>query len=277
MSRTHSDGGVFVSFLETLGSQATWFSRSLLRAAGKPVAHLGEATLLFVEMARRLPLVIRNPRLLVEQTIRMGVSSLVLVLVISIFIGAVTAIQAHYQFRGFIPDSYLGTAVCKFVIIESGPVLTALVLAGRIGSAIAAEVGSMKEKEELDAMTVLDLDPLRYLALPRMLGGLISFPMLVVISDVLALFGGWLVARFSLGITTSTYVGGMRFLFDTYDVWVGLLKAVCFGIVVSFMGFYHGMRAEAGAKGVGQATMRSVVSSCVWILVLDFIIVYVVY
>ncbi len=99
-----------------------------------------------------------------QQMTRMGVSSLPLVAVVSVFIGAVTAIQAHYQFRGLVPDTYLGTAVCKFVIIESGPVLTALVLAGRIGSSIAAEVGSMKEKEELDAMTVLDLDPH---ALPR--------------------------------------------------------------------------------------------------------------
>jgi phospholipid/cholesterol/gamma-HCH transport system permease protein len=269
--------GLFTGFLETVGAQSMSAGKAVLRLAAKPVANLGEATLLFLDVVRRLPLAAKNPGLLVQQTMRMGVSSLVLVLVISVFIGAVTAIQAHYQFRGFIPDSYLGTAVCKFVIIESGPVLTALVLAGRIGSAIAAEVGSMKEKEELDAMTVLDLDPLRYLALPRMLGGLISFPLLVVISDVLALFGGWLVAWGTLGVTTSTYVGGMRFLFDTYDVWVGFLKALCFGIVVSFMGYYHGIQAAAGAKGVGQATMRSVVSSCVWILVLDFVIVYVVY
>jgi phospholipid/cholesterol/gamma-HCH transport system permease protein len=100
-------------------------------------------------------LLLRNPELFMQQVVRVGISSLPLILVISVFIGAVTAIQAKYQFRGLIPDTYLGTAICKFVIIESGPVITALVLAGRVGSAIAAEIGTMKEKEELDALVVL--------------------------------------------------------------------------------------------------------------------------
>jgi phospholipid/cholesterol/gamma-HCH transport system permease protein len=215
--------------------------------------------------------------MLMQQMWRMGVDSLPLILVISVFIGAVTAIQADYQFRGLIPANYLGTAVGKFVVIESGPVLTALVLAGRLGSAIAAEIGTMKEKEELDAMTVLDLDPLRYLSLPRLLAGLLTFPLLVCISDLLAIFGGWLLVTISLGITTTTYVSGLRFLFSTYDVWVGLVKAVIFGGVVATMGYYHGLMAGAGARGVGQATMKSVVSSCVLILILDFVVVYVAY
>ena len=239
-----------------------------------PFETLGEITVLFFQLMRRLPLTFRNPGLLLQQMMHMGVSSLPLILVISLFIGAVTAIQAHYQFRGFIPDTYLGTAICKFVIIESGPVLTALVLAGRIGSAIAAEVGSMKEKEELDAMLVLDLDPLRYLALPRLLAGILVFPLLVVIANVLAILGGWAIARWSLGLTTATYIHGARFLFDAYDLWIGLFKSMCFGFVVTFLGYYHGIGAGAGARGVGQATMRSVVSSCVSILVLDFFIVY---
>ena len=239
-----------------------------------PFETLGEITVLFFQLIRRLPLAFKNPGLLLQQMMRMGVSSLPLILVISLFIGAVTAIQAHYQFRGFIPDTYLGTAICKFVIIESGPVLTALVLAGRIGSAIAAEVGSMKEKEELDAMTILDLDPLRYLALPRLLAGILVFPLLVVIANCLAILGGWAIAHWSLGLTTATYIHGARFLFDAYDLWIGLFKSMCFGFVVAFLGYYHGIRAGAGARGVGQATMRSVVSSCVSILVLDFFIVY---
>ncbi len=242
-----------------------------------PLADLGDVAALFLQVLRRLPLILKNPGLLIQQMMRMGVSSLPLVLVVSVFIGAVTAVQAHYQFRGLVPANYLGTAVCKFVIIESGPVLTALVLAGRIGSAIAAEVGSMKEKEELDAMTVLDLDPLRYLALPRLLAGILIFPLLVVLADVFALLGAWAIARWNLNITSSTFIHGLRFLFDGYDLWVGVVKAFSFGLVVSFMGYYHGIRAGSGAKGVGQATMRSVVSSCVLILVLDFFIVYLVY
>ena len=266
-----------LAWLEILGSQVSHVFRYITRALLIPVDRLGEAVRLLFKIILRLPLIAKNPRLLMGQMVRMGVSSLPLILVISVFIGAVTAIQAHYQFRGFIPDSYLGTALCKFVIIESGPVLTALVLAGRIGSAIAAEVGTMKEKEELDALAVLALDPLRYLALPRLLGGVLVFPLLVIISDALAIFGGWLVVRGSLGVTTGTYVHGLRYLFDAYDLWVGLFKSIIFGGVVSFMGFYQGLRAGAGARGVGQAAMRSVVSSCVSILVLDFLIIFVLY
>ena len=248
-----------------------------MRAVISPLESLGEITSLFFGMIRRLPLALKNPGLLFQQMMRMGVASLPLVLVISVFIGAVTAIQAHYQFRHLVPDTYLGTAICKFVIIESGPVLTALVLAGRIGSAIAAEVGSMKEKEELDAMTVLNLDPLRYLALPRMLAGILAFPLLVVLADCLAMLGGWAIARWNFNLTTASYIHGARFLFNAYDLWIGLVKALCFGLVVSFMGYYHGIHAGAGARGVGEATMRSVVSSCVLILVLDFFIVFAAY
>ena len=262
--------GFLLTFLEWLGARVTGAVASVLIG-------LGETAALFFKVIWNLPLVLKNPGLLMQQMVRMGVSSLPLVMVVSVFIGAVTAIQAHYQFRGLVPDTYLGTAVGKFVIIESGPVLTALVLAGRIGSAIAAEVGSMNEKEELDAMKVLDLDPLRYLALPRVLAGILVFPLLVVLADFLALIGGWAVARWNLDITTVTYIHGLRFLFDPYDVWVGFIKAFSFGVVVSFTGYYQGLHAGAGAKGVGHATMRSVVTSCVLILVLDFFIVYLVY
>jgi phospholipid/cholesterol/gamma-HCH transport system permease protein len=186
-------------------------------------------------------------------------------------------VQAAYQFRGFVPSNYLGTAVCKLVIIESGPVLTALVLAGRVGSAIAAEIGTMKEKEELDAMTVLDLDPLRYLALPRLLAGLLVFPLLVVISDFLSIVGGWIISTLVLNVTTATYVFGLRFLFQPYDVLTSMIKAMVFGLIVVLMGYHHGLTAGSGAKGVGQASMKSVVASCMLILIVDFLIVYIAY
>lgn len=263
--------------LEAVGETAGAAIRGGGLVLAGQVAHVGRVTLLLLRTLRRLPTVWATRSMLLQQMWRMGVDSLPLILVISVFIGAVTAIQADYQFRGLIPSNYLGTAVGKFVIIESGPVLTALVLAGRLGSAIAAEIGTMKEKEELDAMIVLDLDPLRYLSLPRLLAGVITFPLLVCISDLLAIFGGWLLVTLSLGITTTTYVSGLRFLFSTYDVWVGLAKAFIFGGVVATLGYYHGLMAGAGARGVGQATMKAVVSSCVLILILDFVVVYVAY
>jgi phospholipid/cholesterol/gamma-HCH transport system permease protein len=267
----------WASFLDAVGTLAVRQFQAGLHRAADGVGQVGAVFSLSGSILARAPLVIKNPSLTLQQLIRIGISSLPLVIVISVFIGAVTAIQADYQFRGFVPDTYLGTAVCKFVIIESGPVLTALVLAGRVGSAIAAEIGTMKEKEELDAMTVLDLDPLRYLALPRLLSGILAFPLLTIISDFLAILGGWLVTNLLLNVTTSTYVYGLRFMFSGYDIWVGLVKAMVFGAVVVLMGYYHGIRAGAGAKGVGQASMQSVVSSCVLILVLDFVIVYLAY
>lgn len=264
-------------FVESVGRLVSAIGGFLLLQSLRLITRTGEVTSLLLRILGRLPWVIRNPGLFIQQVVRVGVSSLPLIAVISVFIGAVTAIQANYQFRGLIPDTYLGTAVCKFVIIESGPVITALVLAGRVGSAIAAEIGTMKEKEELDAMVVLDLDPLRYLAMPRILAGLVTFPLLVIVSDFLAVVGGFLVATQILNITSATYAYGLRFLFDTYDVWVGFLKAFVFGGIVATMGYYHGLKAGSGAKGVGQASMKSVVASSVLILIADFLIVYVVY
>ena len=242
-----------------------------------PFEAAGRSARLWLALLRRLPFVARDRRLLVAQILRAGVTSLPLIVVASLFIGGVTAVQARYQFHGLIPDGYLGTAVAKFVIIESGPVLTALLLAGRVGAAIAAEVAAMKEKEELDAMTALGLDPLRYLALPRVLSGIVATPLLVVVACLFALVGAWLMARTGFGITTESFVRGARFLFNGYDVFAALVKAVCFGGALAFAGLHAGLRAEPGARGAGRAAMRAVVSGCVWILVLDFAIVFTLY
>lgn len=250
---------------------------SFVDVLATPLEAAGRAALLWLALVRRLPFALRDRRLLVAQILRAGVASLPLVLVASLFVGAVTAVQARYQFHGLIPDGYLGTAVAKFVIVESGPVLTALLLAGRVGAAIAAEVAAMKEKEELDAMTALGLDPLRYLALPRVLAGLVATPLLVVVSCLFAILGAWLMARTGFGITTGSFVRGARFLFSGHDVFAALLKAACFGGALAFAGLHAGLRAEPGARGAGRAAMRAVVSGCVWILVLDFLIVFTLY
>jgi phospholipid/cholesterol/gamma-HCH transport system permease protein len=272
-----ADGPSASAFLETLGSSARRLFSLLMEGLALRVARVGEVFILFGRILKRAPLIFLNPGLTVEQIIRIGTSSLPLVIVISFFIGAVSAVQAQYQFRGFVPANYLGTAVCKLVIIESGPVLTALVLAGRVGSAIAAEIGTMKEKEELDAMTVLDLDPLRYLAMPRFLAGILVFPLLVIVSDFLSIIGGWIITTLVLKVTTATYVFGLRFLFQPYDVFTSMIKAMVFGGIVVLMGYHQGITAGPGAKGVGQASMRSVVSSCMLILIVDFLIVYIAY
>jgi phospholipid/cholesterol/gamma-HCH transport system permease protein len=248
---------------------------SFLKIVSAGILNLGQLVVLFVQIVLRFPLVFKNPGITLQQVMNVGVSSIPLIFVASIFTGAVTAESAEYQFRNFIPDRYIGTGVCLSVILELGPVLTGLVLAGRSSSAISAEIGSMKEKEELDAMQVLDLDPLRYLAMPRILSCIIMFPVLTIMSCFLAILGGWVDSIALLGLTTSTYVFGLRFLFDPYYVVICLTKAVAFGAIVALMGYFHGLTSGAGARGVGQATMKSVVSSSVLILIFDFIITYV--
>lgn len=238
------------------------------------ITSVGEIVVLFIETVRRIPLVRKNPGLTARQMIAMGVSSIPLLFVTSLFTGAVAAVQSEYQFRGFVPDKFIGTSVMKMVLIELAPVLTALVMAGRVGSALAAEIGSMKEKEELQAMQVLGLDTLRYLAMPRLLTFLVMVPCLTIFSMFLAMIGGWLVCVLALDITTYTYTSGVRYMFYPMDLIAGLVKSVVFGILIFLLGYYHGLHAGNGAKGVGIATMKVVVSSCVSVLIFDFFIAF---
>lgn len=236
------------------------------------IAGVGEIVVLLLSTLRRLPYLPKVMGLTVRQMISIGVSSLPLLLVTSIFTGMVATVQAEFQFRNLVPDKFVGTAACKMILIELGPILTALVMAGRVGSALAAEIGSMKEKEELSAYEVLDLDPLRYLALPRFVAFFTMVPALSIISNGLALIGGWIVCVLVLDITTYTYYTGMQYMFDPMDLFSGVIKSFAFGTIIYLLGYYHGQNAGSGAKGVGIATMKVVVSSCVTILIVDMFI-----
>ncbi|NLB62900.1 MAG: ABC transporter permease [Fibrobacter sp.] len=244
----------------------------IARLIAEGIMAVGEIAWLLIQIIKRVPLVRKNPELTIRQMVNIGVSSIPLLFITSLFTGAVAAVQSEYQFRGLIPDKFIGTAVAKMVLIELGPILTALVLAGRVGSALAAEIGSMREKEELAAYEVLNLDPLRYLAMPRFLTFLIMVPCLTIMSSFLAIIGGWIVCLVGLDITTYTYFTGVQYLFENMDLFSGLIKSVVFGIIIFSLGYYHGLNAGAGAKGVGQATMKTVVSACVSLLVFDLFI-----
>lgn len=234
----------------------------------------GEMITTFAKVIVLFPATFKNPSLLLKQAMGLGVASMPLIFVTSIFVGMVAAVSAKYQFRNMVPLKYLGTSVTKLVLLELGPVLTALVMSGRIGSSIAAQIGSMKEKEEIDAFKVLDLDPLRYLAAPRILVGMLTLPVLTIISCFLSVVGAWAVAVTGLGVTSFTFLSGTRMFFSNYDIFVCLVKATVFGLLISLLGYYHGIQAEGGAKGVGEATMKSVVSSSVMILMFDFLIAF---
>ena len=233
---------------------------------------IGEVAVLFFATLKRLPFLPKVMNLTIRQMISIGVSSLPLLFVTSIFTGMVATVQAQFQFRNLVPDKFVGTAACKMILIELGPILTALVMAGRVGSALAAEIGTMKEKEELAAYEVLGLDSMRYLALPRFVAFFVMLPALSVISNCLALIGGWIVCVLALDITSYTYYTGMQYMFDIRDLFSGVLKSFVFGTLIYLLGYYCGLKAGAGAKGVGFATMNVVVSSCVSILIFDLIV-----
>jgi phospholipid/cholesterol/gamma-HCH transport system permease protein len=233
---------------------------------------IGEITWLFMMSLQQFKYAWVNRDLVLKQMIAIGVSTLPLVAITSIFTGMVAAVQSEYNFRDLIPDRYVGTATCKMVVIELGPILTALVMAGRVGSALAAEIGSMKEKEELSAMSVLNLNPFRYLAMPRLISYMVMMPALTIISIFIALVGGWIVSVIGLDINTYTYVTGLKFYFISSDLYASVFKAFVFGILICLLGYYHGLHAGSGAKGVGGATMKTVVSSSVALLVFDLII-----
>ena len=218
----------------------------------------------------RLHEIPRTARQTLLQMEEVGIGSIPLVMVTSVFVGAVAAVQSAYQFQGYVPMIFLGTVVGKSVILELGPVLTALVVGGRVSASIAAELGTMKVTEQIDAMEILAIDPMRYLVLPRVVACIVMLPVLTTIADFLAILGGWLVSKVSIGVSTSTFVEGLRMFFYVDDVVSGLLKAMTFGGIIGLMGCYNGFRTYGGAQGVGKATMHAVVTSCICILITNY-------
>lgn len=201
---------------------------------------------------------------------QIGIGSIPLVIITSIFVGAVAAVQAAYQFQDYVPMVFLGTVVGKSVILELGPVLTALVVGGRVSASIAAELGTMQVTEQIDAMEILAIDPVRYLVLPRFIACLVMMPVLTIFADLLAILGGMVVANVAVGVSTSTFSEGLRLFFYTDDVISGLLKAAAFGGIIGLMGCFNGFRTYGGAQGVGRAAMHAVVSSCILILITNY-------
>ncbi|MEW6684969.1 MAG: ABC transporter permease [Candidatus Edwardsbacteria bacterium] len=234
--------------------------------------YLGGVFVLLARIIAALPKCLKYFHLTVYQMMFMGVNSLPLVVFTSIFTGMVSAIQANYQLGGRAPLIYIGMGICKAVLTELGPVLTALVVTGRVGAAIAAELGTMRVTEQIDALESLAIDPIHYLVLPRFLAGAIMIPVLTIFAILVALLGGWLVSILSLSISTQLYLDGLRLYFYKRDLIGGLVKAVFFGIIIATMGCYHGFKTRGGAEGVGRATTEAVVSSAVLILIFDYLV-----
>jgi phospholipid/cholesterol/gamma-HCH transport system permease protein len=209
-----------------------------------------------------LPRVTMHARLL-------GVDSLPIALFISLFTGIVLALLASYSITGAVPLYFVGTLVEKTITMELAPVLTGLALAGRVGANIAAELGTMRVTEQIDALETLSYDPFAYLVVPRVLAGTFMFPVVVGLAMVIGIGAGWVASVLLLNLSSADFVKGLRLFFMTFDVRYGLVKSASFGTAVTLIGCMNGMHAAGGAEGVGRAATRAVVYSAVMILVLD--------
>jgi phospholipid/cholesterol/gamma-HCH transport system permease protein len=241
------------------------------------VAEVGRVTILIGTILRMLPRGLGSVNLLIHQMAAIGVGSLGLVFVVSVFTGAVAAVQAAYQFSNVVPLKYLGAVILRSVIIELGPVLTALVVGGRVGASIAAELGTMKVTEQIDALRAMAINPVRYLIVPRVFASTVMLPVVTIFANFLAILGGFVVAVTSIGVTPHTYIVGLKQFFFMKDLFSGLFKAVVFGAVIGTMGSYYGFATEGGAEGVGYSTRRAVVASCVLVLISDYFLAHILF
>jgi phospholipid/cholesterol/gamma-HCH transport system permease protein len=209
-------------------------------------------------------------RRLVRQIHFMGWRSLLVVVLTGAFTGMVLGLQGFYTLRKFGATAMLGPAVALSLIREIGPVLCALVVTGRAGSAMAAEIGIMRITDQIDALSVMALNPVKYLVSPNILAGFITLPLLTAIVDVVGIYGGYLVGVQLLGVGHGVYFGEMQSILGFRDIAIGFWKSVSFGLIISWICCYKGFYTQFGAEGVSKATTEAVVLSSVWILVWDY-------
>jgi phospholipid/cholesterol/gamma-HCH transport system permease protein len=211
-------------------------------------------------------------RLIGQQMLEIGYYSLPVVGLTAIFTGMVLALQSYTGFSRFNAESAIATVVVLSVTRELGPVLAGLMVAGRIGAAIAAEIGTMRVTEQIDALSSLSTNPYKYLIAPRLIAGMMMMPLLVLVADIIGVFGGYLIGVYRLDFNPANYLKLTWDFLETMDVVSGLVKAAVFGFLITLMGCYHGFHSRGGAQGVGAATTNAVVSSSILILASNYVI-----
>jgi phospholipid/cholesterol/gamma-HCH transport system permease protein len=209
---------------------------------------------------------------LVPQMRNIGVDSLPLAAIVAGFIGAVTALQTRYQLLPGVEHSVVGLIARQSIILELGPLLTGLVLTGRVGARITAEIGTMRVTEQIDALETLAYDPVAYLVVPRLLAAIIMLPILVVFSDTVGIGAAFAMATLATDISAQSFIEGLRLAFAPFQIVYSLIKATLFGAAIAFFCSYEGYHANVGAEGVGRSTAQAVVITSVAILVLDAVI-----
>ena len=235
------------SNLRDVGLRAL-FARDIGRAFGDPATYVGET---------------------IRQMRNIGVDSVPLAAIVAAFIGSVIALQVRYQLFAGIQLSVVALSVRQMIVLELGPLLTGLVLTGRVGARMTAEIGTMRVTEQIDALETLAYDPIAYLVVPRLLAALIMLPVLTVFADAVGIAAGWLTAVLATDVLSSQFKEGLQLYFAPFQVFYSLVKAVMFGGAIAFVCSYEGYITEAGAEGVGRSTAKAVVIASVAVLVLD--------
>ena len=243
-------GHVFLEFLGTIGRLAMFTAKSIIAIATPPFYW----------------------RLFLQQVMTIGYYSLPVVGMTALFTGAVLALQIYLGSARFGAESAVPNIVVVGLTRELGPVLAGLMLGGRVGAAIAAELGTMKVTEQLDALVTLQTNPFRYLVVPRIVAATVTTPILVLIADIIGVMGGYLVGIHQLGFNSAVYLKNTYDFVETIDVASGLVKAAVFGFLIALMGCYHGFNSKGGAQGVGKATTDAVVSSLILILIANYLV-----
>jgi len=243
-------GRIFLAFLATIGRIAMFTGKSVVAVVMPPFYW----------------------RLCLQQMMTIGYFSLPVVGMTALFTGAVLALQIYLGSARFGAESAVPNIVVVGLTRELGPVLAGLMLGGRVGAAIAAELGTMKVTEQLDALITLQTNPFRYLVVPRIMAATITTPILVLIADIIGVMGGYLVGIHQLGFNSAVYLKNTYDFVEPMDVASGLVKAAVFGFLIALMGCYHGFNSKGGAQGVGKATTDAVVSSLILILIANYLV-----
>ncbi len=243
--------------------------RSLINFA----TEFGEIVILLLNIIRYLPRAYKDRRLIIEQMSVVGADSLPLVILIGSFTGAIAALQATSLFTKFnlieLARPFIGGSIATVVFTELTPVLTALVIAGRVGGAMAAEIGTMQVSEQIDAMEMMAIDKSRFLGLPRLLAGLLMMPVLAVFSNIVALVGGFILTSVKFGFSSYTFFDSVQNFFLMREVMIGITKSLVFGGITALIGCHVGFRTTGGAEGVGNSTVRAFTITAATILVID--------
>ncbi len=248
-----------------------------------PLARVGRVFLSFVSAVGRLAIftwngvscLFRGPyyfKQIFRMMIEIGYYSLPVIGLTAIFTGGVLALQSYSGFSRFGAESSIPLVVVLSITRELGPVLAGLMVAGRIGAAFAAEIGTMRVTEQIDALVTLSTSPFKYLIFPRLLAGALMLPLLVLTADIIGVFGGYLVSVGKLGFAAGPYIDNTWNYLQPFDVISGLFKASAFGFIIALMGCYHGYHSKGGAQGVGTATTNAVVSASILILLTNYLL-----